>query len=777
MKGFIRLIIIGALISSLLSCASQQTEEEDSLTTSSYANNNSSADSGASPDDFSDFDKADKGAKADSAAGAEDKSVQQTPSKDSDLALENEMNQANGSEAPPAENPPIENQPAANQPADNLSPDKNFAQDDLDLDKEAKKELSPSPEAAVEEKPVEEKKPVAQEPPPPLIEESIAPQNESPAPAIVNEPSAEPTPAEIPATSEVAVTEKPREITGLKYKANDNGGTVIVESNGAVNYTTRINRDLKQYIVEIPNTILPKRLKRTLNTKDIKGAVGAVDAYQSPGSTTSRIVVQMREGFGEPVVQQEGNALLIVTSANGEAEVAAAHDEGEETKPHGESEINVDMNNSKILASQSLEEFLAGNTKFYGRKISIETSSIDVREALKFITEESGVNMVINEEVKGNISLKLRQVPWDQALVVIMKARKLGYSRQGSVLRIVPLDDLKKEEDDATKLVLARKNIEPLKVRAFNISYAKVDELEKKIKDFLSERGKVVSDVRTNTVVVTDGEESLNRVMKLIQGLDAVPPQVLIEGKIIEALDSFQRTVGVQWGFNGSDVQIGNGKNGPVNLHPNLAVGQAATSPGGLGFGLNVGTLDIFGDLTASLALFEKEEKIKVLSSPRIVTLSNEKADISQTNELPVKTLTTQPNGPPIVTFQFKPLTLKLEVTPQVTGEGTVIMKVMVNRQIKGAAVSTTDDTFSVNSREANTRVIVKNGQTAVIGGIYRSDVTEGVNGVPWLKDIPVLGNLFKGTSTDKQRSELLIFLTPRILAQAENSGAHSSGE
>ncbi|MGZ3797401.1 MAG: type IV pilus secretin PilQ, partial [Pseudobdellovibrionaceae bacterium] len=164
-------------------------------------------------------------------------------------------------------------------------------------------------------------------------------------------------------------------------------------------------------------------------------------------------------------------------------------------------------------------------------------------------------------------------------------------------------------------------------------------------------------------------------------------------------------------------------------------------------------------------------------SSPRIVTLSNEKADISQTNELPVKTLTTQPNGPPIVTFQFKPLTLKLEVTPQVTGEGTVIMKVMVNRQIKGAAVSTTDDTFSVNSREANTRVIVKNGQTAVIGGIYRSDVTEGVNGVPWLKDIPVLGNLFKGTSTDKQRSELLIFLTPRILAQAENSGAHSSGE
>ncbi|HEY8272895.1 MAG TPA: type IV pilus secretin PilQ [Pseudobdellovibrionaceae bacterium] len=761
MKGFIRLIIIGALISSLLSCASQQTEEEDSLTTSSYANNNS-ADSASSSDDFSAFDSADSTSSAENSDGVAEKTTPpQSLSKDSDLAIEDEMNQADGSDKQSADN-------------------KQFAQDDLD--KEAAKELQP--QELAEQAPPDQAPPVqvddlpvAQESPPPIIEEPAPPANEPPVPAIVNEPS--PAPVEAPAP-EMASSEKLIEITGLKYKANDSGGTVIVEANGMVNYTTRVNQDLKQYIVEIPNTILPKKLKRTLNTKDIKGAVGAVDAYQSPGSKTSRIVVQMRDGFGEPIVQQEGNTLLIVTSPNGEADVATREEgnekvHGEETLTKGEADVNVDMNNSKILASQSLEEFLAGNTKFYGRKISIETSNIDVRDALKFITEESGVNMVITDEVKGNISLKLRQVPWDQALVVIMKARRLGYRRQGSVLRIVPVEELKKEEDDATKLVLARKNIEPLKVRAFNISYAKVDELEKKIKDFLSERGKVVSDVRTSTIVVTDGEESLNRVMKLIQGLDSAPPQVLIEGKIVEALDSFQRTVGVQWGFNGADVQIGNGTNGPVNLHPNLGVGQAATSPGGLGFGLNVGTLDIFGDLTASLSLFEKEEKIKVLSSPRIVTLSNEKADISQTNELPVKTLTPQPSGPPIATIQFKPLTLKLEVTPQVTGEGTVIMKVTVNRQIKGAGVGTADDSFSVNSREANTRVIVKNGQTAVIGGIYRSDATEGVVGVPWLKDIPVLGHLFKGTTTDKQRSELLIFLTPRILAQAEGAGVHNS--
>lgn len=746
MKGFIRLMIIGAMVSSLLSCASQQTEEDDSLTTESYSGNGAS--SSSSSDEFADFDGADN-------SGSKPEKQSSSASQDPDLALEEEMNQANGSE-------------------------KNFANDDLD--NQAKNELQPQAPAEQQapppEMPLVEETPVAQEPPPPVIDEPMA--QEPPPPVVAEEPA--PAPIETAPVAESS-TERPVEITGLKFKANDNGGTVIVEGNGPLNYTTRVNQDLKQYIVEIPNSILPKRLKRTLNTKDIKGAVGAIDAYQSPGSKTSRIVVQMREGFGEPAVQQEGNALLIVSSGSGGSEMVAEAstphnaDDGDETLTKGEGEVNVDLNSNKILASQSLEEFLSGNTKFYGRKISIETSNIDVRDALKFITEESGVNMVITDEVKGNISLKLRQVPWDQALVVIMKARRLGYSRQGNVLRIVPLDDLRKEEDDATKLALARKNIEPLKVRAFNISYAKVDELDKKIKDFLTERGKVVSDLRTSTIVVTDVEESLNRVMKLIQGLDAAPPQVLIEGKIVEALDSFQRNVGVQWSFSGADIAIGNGTNGPVNMRPNLSVGSATNTPGGLGFGLNVGTLDVFGDISATLALFEKEEKVKVLSSPRIVTLSNEKADISQTNELPVKTLTPQPNGQPIVTYQFKPLTLKLEVTPQVTGEGTVIMKVSVNRQIKGAAVSTTDDTFSVNSREANTRVIVKNGQTAVIGGIYRSDVTDGITGVPWLKDIPVIGGLFRGTTTDKQRSELLIFLTPRILAQADGGGAHLGGE
>lgn len=750
MKGFIRLMTLGIFVLNLLSCASQQSGEEDSLTTQAYngSEEGGQAESGGADDGFSEFGN-EATATAPSEVGdgtASPDSVADAPPADSgadpDLSLENEVNQASGS-------------------------DQQFGQDELD--QQAKSELQP--DAPAGENPPD----VAALPETPIAEV------ETPAPTIDESLSAaEPVPApEVPATME-----KPVEITGLKYKANDSGGTVVIESTAPVTFTTRSNPDLKQYVIEISNSLLPKKLKRTLNTRDIKGAVGAVDAYQANGSQVARIVVQMRDGFPEPTIQQEGNSLLVITSAGESLNVAhhksdsesADYPDGATELTQGNSDGNVDLNSNNILASQSLQEFLSGNTKFYGRKISIETSNIDVRDALKFITDESGVNMVITDEVKGNISLKLRQVPWDQALVMIMKARKLGYSRQGNVLRIVPLDDLKKEEDDANKMALAKRNIEPLKVRAFTISYAKVEDLDKKVKDFLTERGKVVGDTRTSTIVVTDIQDSLNRVAKLLEGLDAAPPQVLIEGKIVEASDSFTRSVGVNWGFTGVDKVLGSGSQGPINMRPNLNVGRSNRNTGGLDLGINVGTLDLFGELSATLSLYEKEDKIKVLSSPRIVTLSNEKADISQTNELPVKTVSLV-NGVQTVTYQFKPLTLKLEVTPQITHEGTVIMKVAVNRQIKGPAVSLTDDTFSVNSREANTRVIVKNGQTAVIGGIYRTDLTEGVTGVPWLKDIPFLGSLFKATTTDRQRSELLIFLTPRILAQTETTTANIQEE
>lgn len=717
MKGLIRLFILSALIASITSCASRPAEDDLSLDGVEAASDSAPAESG-NADDFADFEDSGSGSQPQQQQAAEAAPAQN----DQDLAVEDEVNQANGG-AP-------QEQAATPPPAETIP---------------APQETSPTED--------------------PFADSSVA---DVPAPApteTIPAPAPAPVPAE-PAPIVSTPSAAPANITDLKFKSNETGGTVIIQADKPLNFTTRTNPDLHQFVIEVDNANLPNRLKRSLNTKDIKGSVGAIDAYQNPGSTTARFVIQLREGVGEPTVQNEGTSLLVVANSTSSAE---AHEVAENGEGGG-----VEAVEGKILPSSSLTEFLAGNTKFYGKKISIETNNMDIRDALSFITEESGVNMVISEDVKGAVSLKLRQVPWDQALVVIMKAKKLGYTRQGNVLRIAPLQDLKAEEDDATKLQQARRNIEPLKVRMFPVSYAKVDELEKKIKDFLGDRGKVVGDVRTNALVVTDIEENLERAAKLIASLDTQPPQVLIEGKIVEASEDFTRNIGVNWGATGAPIKLGSTKRGPVNMNPSFSVNPTASTVGNFNLNLSIGTLDVFGTLSAALALSEQESQVKIISSPRIMAMTNEKADISQTTEVPVRQVT-QNGTATQETFQFKPLTMKLEVTPQVTADGSVIMKVSVNRQFQGAEVSSAGQgAFAVNSREANTRVLVKNGQTAVIGGIYQSDATNGENGVPYLREIPVLGYLFKTKSTKTQKQELLVFLTPRILGQVEGGNSPS---
>lgn len=738
MKGFIRLIFLSAMTAIITSCASTPVEEDlslDGLDTSSETSTNGTEAGG----DFSGFEDSDVDQQA-----KENKIQSEPPGQgDEDLALEDELQQVEGKQQPQVEAPAAE--PVPTETIADVAPAPAPAE-------------PPPPEPALEESPFAEA---------PIDAPSPAPTPEPPVP--------EPTVAEtIPAPAEEM--EPVASITDLKFKSNESGGTVVIEGSKPLNYTTRSNPDLRQFIVEVENANLPNRLKRSLNTRDIKGSVGAIDAYQNSGSKMARFVIQLREGVAEPTVQVEGNSLLIVASSEATStEVAAAEPQADEQPAEEQPVEEITASESdKILPSRDLSEFLAGNTKFYGKKISIETKSMDIRDALSFITEESGVNMVISEEVKGNVSLKLRQVPWDQALVVIMRARKLGYTRQGNVLRIAPLDDLKAEEDDANKLALSRKTVEPLKVRMFPVSYAKVDELEKKIKDFLGERGRVVGDVRTNALVVTDIADNLERAAKLIASLDTQPPQVLIEGKIVEAKESFTRTIGVNWGASGSPIKLGSTPRGPVNMNPSFSINPAASTPGNLNFNLSVGTLDFFGTLQAALSLSEKEEQVKVISAPRIMTLTGEKADITQTTEVAVRQVTQSATGS-TETFQFKPLTMKLEVTPQVTADGAVIMKVNVNRQFQGADTSGAGQgAFAVNSREANTRVLVKNGETAVIGGIYQSDATDGEAGVPWFREIPLIGYLFKTKNIGKDKSELLIFLTPRIVGQVGSGSSVS---
>ncbi|MEQ1877423.1 MAG: type IV pilus secretin PilQ [Bdellovibrionia bacterium] len=562
-------------------------------------------------------------------------------------------------------------------------------------------------------------------------------------------------------------------ITGLDFKAKESGGTIIIRSTGQASYTTRSNEANQQFIIEVANADLPGRFKRPYNTKEFDGPISGIQAYQTPGTRTARFVVQLKESI-DPFVIQDGNILRISANASGPGGSGEMGYEGGGSGSGGSrsgggggftitsSEKNID---SRILSNRNLDEFLLGQSKFYGRRISFQIKDGDVRDVFNFLAEESGLNIILSDDVTGKVSVKLRKIPWDQALVTIMKSKGYGYVRQGNILRIAPLANLQKEADAARTVIESQNRLKPIRVRVFPVSYAKVKELEAQTRDFLSERGRVRADERTNSLIVNDIEDNLDRVAKLITILDTQTPQVLIEAKIVEARQSFSRRVGVNWNFSGTPLELTTNSSGaPVNFNLAGSVQQSRGASNG-DLNLSLGTLDFFGDLSASLSLFELENLIKVISAPRIMTLNGQKAVIQQTTEVPIPTITasTQAGAAATVTFTFKPVSLLLDVTPQITADGGIVMVVKVKRDFLGSA-GAGGAPPPINSREANTSVLINNGQTVVMGGIFQSDAVEAEEGVPFLRKVPVLGTLFKGNSQGKEKNELLIFLTPRIM-------------
>ncbi len=538
-------------------------------------------------------------------------------------------------------------------------------------------------------------------------------------------------------------------VTGIDFKSNENGGTIVIQTSGPAQYTIKENQKNNQYVVEVKNARLPERFKKPFNTKEFSGPVGMFQAYQPQGSLDAKIVVQLKNSTAMSVVQ-EGNSLLIMP---GRADAVVANEPavGEDgsvqsVKASEPSEEPVD--DDKALSSKTLDEFLTGDAQFYGRKIDIEVKNGDIRDVLNLISEESGLNLVISPAVKGVVNLKLRRIPWDQALVIMLQSNQLGYVRQGNILRVATLAEIRAESEEAKRLLDSQKQLEPLKVRIFNVSYAKADEMSGQVTNFLSARGKVKSDTRTNSLVVTDINEVLVKVDKLIKRLDTQTPQVLIEAKIIEAREDLDNRFGISWSAKGD-----------ATLTQNLITGH-------------IDRLATAG-LTAALQLLSTENKVKILSAPRVVTLNNVAATIDQTEQRPLFSSTTNPTTGQITsTVTFKPLKLSLSVTPQITAVGGVIMKMELAREFPGAVVTTNDTgAFPVFSRNASSTVLVQSGDTTVIGGIYSTDKSEGHGGIPILRKIPLLGGLFGSNTYTENKNELLIFITPKILNKEKAFG------
>jgi len=511
----------------------------------------------------------------------------------------------------------------------------------------------------------------------------------------------------------------------------------------------------------------------------------------------SPYTVEKRDGsvvVAFPKGATEGKADLVARATPGSASrVAMAGEEPESMDSKAEPD--------STEGSQSWG-FLSGSSdvgrKYRGQRISMDFKDADLTNVFRIIAEVSNLNIITADDVKGKVSVRLVNVPWDQALDIVLRSKSLGAVQEGNVLRIAPLSSLRKEEQDRFD---AQKQVEQSRQEALNraaevratqeavfdtipVSYSKASELLVKIKPLASKFGRLDSDDRTNVLIIRDLPQNIVEVKALVATLDTATPQVLIEARIVEVDTSFTRELGVQWGgsyragagntrFGLTGVQDSSGAPLPggavtaatinpftaVTPVPSFAVNLPAGIGSGAGGGIAFGILKDNLRLDLSLSALEAAGKGKIISSPKIVTTDNKEATIEQGTQIPYSTVSASGTN-----TQFIDATLSLKVTPHITPDGRVSMRLEAKNDSQGEVGVTGQP--AINKKKAITEVLIRDGETTVIGGIMQITRNENRAGLPWLSRIPVLGYLFRKDTNSTRNRELLIFITPKILKQ-----------
>ena len=531
-------------------------------------------------------------------------------------------------------------------------------------------------------------------------------------------------------------------------RGSDNAGRVIVAlANNQVGVDIR--RQGTTLVVDFLRTSLPEGLRRRMDVTD----------------------------FGTPVK-------LITTTPQGDRVRMLIENKGEweHSAYQRDNQFVVEVREKKIDTSK-----LVDGPQFSGEKLSLNFQSIEVRSLLQVIADFTNFNIVTSDTVSGTLTLRLKDVPWDQALQIIMEAKGLGMRKTGSVLWIAPKDEIDARTKRDLEAALAIEKLEPLRTQAFQLNYAKADAMVTQLNGsggggstgnarFLSERGSVIAEPRTNQLFVTDTAAKLAQVQELLSKLDIAVRQVLIEARIVEASDTFGRSLGVKLGGTGAWQSSSSGKgisigsnyaNSEAGAAGNATSGTFVNFPGSnLGTGFDTGTfaVSIFNSissrlLTLELSALEADGKGKIVSSPRIVTADQTKALIEQGTEFPYQ----QATSSGATSIAFRKANLKLEVTPQITPEGNIILDLDINKDSRG---ETTQAGIAINTKHIRTQVLVENGGTVVIGGIFELTETNDESKVPLLGDIPAVGNLFKTRTRTSNKQEMLVFITPKMVAE-----------
>jgi type IV pilus assembly protein PilQ len=551
-------------------------------------------------------------------------------------------------------------------------------------------------------------------------------------------------------------------------RGRDGAGRVIVNLP-----STQVGVDIRQQgqslVVEFLRSTLPDALRRRLDVTDFGTPVQTVSTFQAGDRV--RMVVEPRGAWEHSAYQSDNQFVL-------------------EVRP-----VTLDPN--KLTQGQG----------YTGEKLSLNFQNIEVRALLQVIADFTNFNVVTSDTVTGNVTLRLKDVPWDQALDIIMQSKGLGVRKNGNVLWIAPKDELASKEQVELESKKKISELEPLRTQSFQLNYTKAEEVARGLTGqslaqgggaggganpqttrILSPRGSVIFEARTNQLFVSDIPSKLEEISALIARIDIPVRQVVIEARIVEANDTFGRSLGVRLG--GADlrglrggtpgysvgdtnrVAIGGNMNA-VGLTTGQITGTAIpfnntqfinlpANTSNLGADAATFALSLFSPsanrfLNLELSALEAEGKGKIISSPRILVADQDKALIEQGEELPYQVATS--SG--ATSIQFRKANLKLEVTPQITPEGNVILDVDVNKDSVGRNTSAG---FAIDTKHVKTKVLVENGGTVVIGGIFTQTDRDQVNKVPLLGDIPYVGNLFKNRERVSNRTELLVFLTPKIV-------------
>ncbi len=399
-------------------------------------------------------------------------------------------------------------------------------------------------------------------------------------------------------------------------------------------------------------------------------------------------------------------------------------------------------------------------TQFTGEPISLDLKDADIKDVFRTISQLTQLNIVVDPEVRGTVTVQLEDVPWDQALDLILKQNGLGYVLENNIMRIATSAKLQSEQSDRARLAEARQAAEPTRTLIKKLSYARAGEISNTIKSVMSKRGDIVIDARTNTLIIREIPTYLSAVLQLIDQLDTATPQVMIESRIVETTKSLGRSLGINWGVNGNaDVAHGNSTN---LVFPNSIIGTGRV---GLGTGPTVASirlgniLDTF-NLDLALTAAENQGLLKIISSPKVAALTNTAASIQSGVQIPVQT-----NVNNTTTVIYIDATLRLTVTPQITNEGTVLLDVQVSKREPAVALNLSlGSNVPLTIREYKGQILVRDGGTTVIGGIFQINDQDQTNMIPGLWKIPILGNLFQNKTRTEKHDELLIFITPRIL-------------